>query len=80
MCDFCDGDEVDEKEWLEGPFSQSLTVRELIEYQRGSNRERRRANTDNLLRKAHLRRPREVDLKREVRVRRQEEKKKVLRL
>jgi hypothetical protein len=62
MCDFCDGDEMDEMEWLEGPFSQSLTVRELIEYQRGSNRERRRACTDNLLRKAHWRGPREVVL------------------
>jgi hypothetical protein len=55
LCDFCDGDKLDDKHWLEGPFSQSLTVRELLEYKRGSNRERRRACTDNLLRKAHWR-------------------------
>jgi hypothetical protein len=57
LCDFCDGDELHDKYWLEGPFSQSLTVRELLEYKRGSNRERRRACTDNLLRKAHWRGP-----------------------
>ena len=34
MCDFCDGDNLDGKEWLEGPFNQNLTLRELIEYQR----------------------------------------------
>ena len=43
MCDFCDGDDPDDKKWMEGPFSQSLTLRELIEYQIGSKRERRRA-------------------------------------
>ena len=57
MVDFCDGDQIDDKHWLEGPFSQSLTLRELIEYQQGSNRVRRRACTDNLLRKAHWRGP-----------------------
>jgi hypothetical protein len=55
LCDFCDGDDPDDKQWMEGPFSQSLTLRELIEYQIGSNREWRRACTDNLLRKAHSR-------------------------
>ena len=60
MCDFCDGDELDDMQWLEGPFNQDLTVREMIEYQRGSNRARRRACVDNLLRKAHRRGPREV--------------------
>jgi hypothetical protein len=58
LCDFCDGDKIDDKHWLEGPFSQNLTVRELLEYQRGSDRVRRRACTDNLLRKAHWRGPR----------------------
>ena len=60
MCDFCDGDEMDDMHWLEGPFNQDMTVREMIEYQRGSNRARRRACEDNLLRKAHPRGPREV--------------------
>ncbi len=35
MCDFCDGDKLDEYEWLEGNFKQDLTVRELLEYRRG---------------------------------------------
>jgi hypothetical protein len=38
LCNFCDGDDIDDKHWLEGPFSQNLTVRELLEYQRGSDR------------------------------------------
>jgi hypothetical protein len=60
LCDFCDGDDLDDKKWMEGPFSQSLTLRELIEYQAGSNRERRRACTDNLLSKAHSRKSKEL--------------------
>ena len=59
LCDFCDGDDPDDKKWMEGPFSQSLTLRELIEYQIGSKRERRRECTDNLLRKAHSRKSKE---------------------
>ena len=60
-CDFCDGDEYDAKQWLEGPYSQSLTVMELIEHKRDTIRARRRgqgderARTTYLLRKAHLR-------------------------
>ena len=37
------GDERDAKQWLEGPYSQSLTVRELIEHKRDTIRARRRA-------------------------------------
>ena len=59
MCDFCDGDVLDEKQWLEGPFNQDLTIRELIDYQRGTTRSKRRARTDNLLRKVHPRKPKE---------------------
>jgi hypothetical protein len=59
MCDFCDGDDLNGKEWLGGPFSQSLTIRELIEYQQDSDRGRRRACADNLLRKAHVRKRRD---------------------
>ena len=59
LCDFCDGDELDDKHWLEGPFSQNMTVRELLEYQRGSDRVQRRACTDNHLCKARRRGPRQ---------------------
>jgi hypothetical protein len=55
LCDFCDGDERDTKQWLEGHYSQSLTVWELIEHKRDTIRAKRRASSDNLLRKAHLR-------------------------
>jgi hypothetical protein len=56
MCDLCNGDEPDDKQWLEGPFSQNLTLREMLEYQKGTTKKKRRACTDNLLRKAHARR------------------------
>jgi hypothetical protein len=50
LCDFCDDDER-----LAGPYSLSLTVRELIEHTQSTIRARRRAcSDDNVLRKAHL--------------------------
>jgi hypothetical protein len=55
MCDFCDGDDLDEKQWLEGPFSLNLTLRELVEHRKGTTREKRRATDNNLLSKVHLR-------------------------
>jgi hypothetical protein len=55
MCDFCDGDELDNFEWLEGCFKQGLTVRELLEYRRGRTREKRRNITDNLHRRTQVR-------------------------
>jgi hypothetical protein len=48
MCDFCDGDELDEFEWLEGVFKQGLTIRELLEYRRERSRAKRRNITDPL--------------------------------
>jgi len=30
MADFVDGDIMDEKEWLEGPFQQSMTISQLM--------------------------------------------------
>ncbi len=48
MCNFCDGDKLDEYEWLEGNFKQDLTVRELLEYRRGRTRSKRRAISDPL--------------------------------
>lgn len=54
MCDFCDGDDLDEKQWLEGPFSLNLTLRDMVDYRRASTRERRRAS-DNMRNKVHLR-------------------------
>ena len=54
LCGFCDGNERDAKQWLEGPYGQSLTVRELIEHKQSTIRARRRACSDNLLRKTHL--------------------------
>lgn len=48
LCDFCDGDECNAKQWLEGPYSQSLTVMELIEHKRDTIRARRQACSDNL--------------------------------
>jgi hypothetical protein len=53
MCDFCDGDDLDEKQWLEGPFSLNLTLRELVEHRKDTTRDKRRA-TDNVLSKVHL--------------------------
>ena len=54
MCDFCDGDDLDEKQWLEGPFSLNLTLRELVEQRKNTTREKRRA-MDNVLSKVHMR-------------------------
>ena len=48
MCDFCDGDELDKYEWLEGNFKQDLSIRELLEYRRGRTRSKRRAISDPL--------------------------------
>jgi hypothetical protein len=42
MCDFCDGDELDNFEWFEGAFKQSLTIKDLIDYKNLRTREERR--------------------------------------
>jgi hypothetical protein len=42
MCDFCDGGELDNFEWLEGAFKQGLSIRDLIDYKRQRTREERR--------------------------------------
>ena len=55
MCDFCDGDELDNYEWLEGGFKQELTVRQLLEYRRGRTRMKRRDITDEFQRRTQVR-------------------------
>ncbi len=55
MCEFCDGDELDNYEWFEGAFKQELTVRQLLEYRRGRTCEKRRETTDDLQRRTQIR-------------------------
>ena len=42
MCEFCDGDDLDNFEWFEGAFKQSLTIKDLLEYKNQRTREERR--------------------------------------
>ncbi len=55
MCDFCDGDDLDGKQWLEGPFSQNLTLREMVEHRKGTTREKRSGTTTMILRHVQIR-------------------------
>ena len=58
MCDFCDGDDLDDKQWLEGPFSLNLTLRELVDHGKETTREKRRS-TNNAHAKVRMRKRKE---------------------
>ncbi len=48
MADFVDGDNIDDKEWLEGPFDQDLTVKALLGIKRRGRAVRRRRGSNTM--------------------------------